>query len=155
MLPVYFIGLLFVMLILTKLNQAFWDARVRHLCATEGGVTVYETVDLSEPEYAVIPISPIVGPVLPLESNRQLGDPLYLSSQSIVKEKLGGVELVEYQQNIVRSSDHTILGTRVSFSRRGGDFVTFGSPPSSFSCNQVTNPSPDLTEQTLLLRGNQ
>ncbi len=43
MLPVYFIGLLIVMFIFTVLNKAFWDARVRYLCAYEGGVTVYES----------------------------------------------------------------------------------------------------------------
>lgn len=35
----------------TGLNKAYWDARVKALCEMEGGITVYETVRLSEEEY--------------------------------------------------------------------------------------------------------
>lgn len=147
MLPVTFIGLLVVTLIFTVLNKAFWDARVRYLCANEGGVTVYETVDLSAPEYASIPIDIYGTPFIPSEDARGINDPFYVVSSSDLQQKTGGIEILKNVFDIVRSSDRKSLGTAVSYVRRGGDLVTFGSPGTGFSCSNIQGFGLDLHGQ--------
>ena len=155
MLPVTFIGLLVVALIFTVLNKAFWDARVRYLCAHEGGVTVYETVDLSAPEYADIATDINGIPFIPFDSYRDTDDLLYRVSSSELTQKFGGIEIARRVGSIVRSTDDMTLSTNVSFSRRGGDFVTFGAPGSSFSCGDLNDGRPELEIQTFNLQGEQ
>jgi len=101
MLPVYFIGLLIVIFIFTVLNKAYWDARVRYLCANEGGVTVYESVDLSAPEYADIPRAFNGIPLIPGERYMKLGDPFYRTSESDTDRKWAGVSIMKFIENIV------------------------------------------------------
>ncbi len=141
MLPVYFIGLLMVMFIFTVLNKAFWDARVRYLCANEGGVTVIETVDLSAPEYIGIPKAFNGIPIISSERYMNPSDPLYRTSESSSEKKLGGVSITRFVENIVRSSDKKVLGIHISYNRSGGDILTLGGPGSIYSCSQISSPS--------------
>lgn len=140
MLPVYFIGYLFVMLILTELNKAFWDARVRYLCANEGGVTVFETVDLSAPEYANLPRDVNGIPPMPTRRTMNPGDPFYLTSDSTFDKKWAGVSIDRFIESIVRASDNQTLGTRISYRRSNGDLFSFSGTGSGFSCSSLTSP---------------
>lgn len=140
MLPVTFIGLLVVTLIFTVLNKAFWDARVRYLCANEGGVTVYETVDLSAPEYASIPKDVNGVPFISVQRYMNPGDPFYRTSARTSEEKWGGVTIAKFVENIVRASNNKILGKRISYNRSGGDFIDIGGAGTIYSCNSITSP---------------
>jgi hypothetical protein len=35
----------------TEFNKAYWDHKVRELCEKDGGVTVYEAIELSPEEF--------------------------------------------------------------------------------------------------------
>ncbi len=153
MLPVYFIGILTLYFIFTVLNRAYWDAEVRRLCETKGGATVYETVDLSVPEYANISISISGIPFIPSESLKSPDDPLFSVTSTDIQQEFGGVEIYKSVYGIVRSADGKLLSESVSYGRRGGDFATLGSPGSSFSCSQMTDHQSSLEIQTFNLQG--
>ena len=137
MLPVYFIGFLFVMLAFTELNKAFWDAQIRHLCATEAGVTIYESVNLDAAEYENLTVNINGMPSLRLEEHMSPEDQFFLSYVVTRRQKPLGVSITEFQQSIVRRSDGKVLGTRNSYSRLGGDMTTFGGSGTSFSCEDI------------------
>ncbi len=152
MLPVYFIGLLMVMFIFTVLNKAFWDAQVRHLCANEGGVTVFETVDLSSPEYSEVPRAVNGVPFISDKRYMNPGDPFYRTSESTSEKKWGGVTIMRFVESIVRTSDNKMLGTRISYNRGGGDFIDISGAGTIFSCNSITSPF-ELSTQIFNLQG--
>ncbi len=153
MLPVYFIGLLIVIFLFTVLNKAFWDSRIRHLCATDGGVTVFETVDLKDPAYRRIPIASNGRPLIPLASDMAPEDPLYRSSISVYEQKFGGISIERSELSIVRKIDGKTVSQRVTFIRRDGDFTTLGSPGSGFSCEDISGLPLELLDQTFNLQG--
>jgi len=153
MLPVTFIGLLVVTLIFTVLNKAFWDARVRYLCANEGGVTVYESVDLNDPAYRSIKIALNGTPFIPFENEMDPDDPLYRSSKSDYEQKFGNISIERSELSIVREIDRKTVSKRVTFVRRDGDFITFGSPGSGFSCEDISGHPLELLTQTFNLQG--
>ncbi|MCF7982638.1 MAG: hypothetical protein K9K86_11700, partial [Pseudomonadales bacterium] len=51
LIPLVLIGLVILFYIYTELNKAYWDSKVRALCEKDGGVTVYEVVNLTKDEY--------------------------------------------------------------------------------------------------------
>ena len=109
------------------------DHQVRELCAKDGGVKVYETVELPRErfdKYGNFDISAcrFVKPEdeYCLESKTDYllrGDP----------DSIGSPEIFQKTYKVIRQSDGKLLGQRSSFIRRGG-----GLPgpwhPSSFSC---------------------
>jgi len=44
--PLILIGLVVMAFVFTLLNKAYWDYRVKQMCEKDGGVTVYEKVEL-------------------------------------------------------------------------------------------------------------
>ena len=49
--PLVLIGLVILAFAYTELNKDYWDYRVKELCEKEGGVTVFETVELTKEGY--------------------------------------------------------------------------------------------------------
>lgn len=112
-------------------KKMYWDAKVRKLCAIDGGVKVYETVEL------------------PVEMFNQWGQPnFYHPSQgenALGPEYLVKVEtrflraedekpvIMRFQNQVIRQSDGKLLAKSISYARRGGDLP---GPwhPSSYRC---------------------
>lgn len=108
-------------------KKLYWDAKVRELCAKDGGVKVYETVALP-PEmfdkWGVVNI--------PFKERAKPDEEYYYESETYYLRK-GNPEMWQTQYRIVRRSDAKILGQAVCYARRGGDFP---GPwhPSSYGC---------------------
>ncbi|WP_157520200.1 hypothetical protein [Microbulbifer agarilyticus] len=108
-----------------ELNKAYWDGQVRKLCRAYGGITIYESVALSEDEFTALGGvlgKPLVVPVKGASwANREPNFPYEMEriTESIKKRN----PLVwKHEAAIYRKSDKKVLGKRVSFVRRGGDF---------------------------------
>lgn len=152
MLPVYFIGLLILIILFTVLNKAYWDARVRYLCLHEGGVTVFEAVDLGAPEYADLPRDVNGIPPMPTRRSMNPRDPFYLTSDDTSDTKWAGLSIARFVESIVRTSDNKTLGTRISYRRSNGDLFNFSGTGSGFSCSSITSPL-ELPIQVFNLEG--
>ncbi len=110
------------------------DHQVREMCARDGGVKVYETVELT-PD-----LVDGAGRIsIPNEEDAKLSDKYYFETEKFYFQK-GNPLLYRKQSRIVRQSDKRVLGERITYHRSGGGLLGpwYGS---GFSC-------PDLKQRT-------
>ena len=121
-------------------QKMYWDAKVREMCAKDGGVKVYETVILPAERFDKY------GNVhIPSKSFAKPTDEYYYESENRYFQKgnadqTGNPDVFQYNFRIVRHQDGKIMGESINYIRRGG-----GLPgpwhPSSFSCPENSDPS--------------
>lgn len=116
-------------------KKMYWDAQVRELCAKDGGVRVYETVELPAEKFNQW------GQInfeKPTQGENTLG-PEYLVKEETRFLRAENMQptIFRYQYQVFRRSDGKLLGEMIFYSRRGGDLP---GPwhPSSFSCPDST-----------------
>ncbi|SEA84705.1 hypothetical protein SAMN05660420_03394 [Desulfuromusa kysingii] len=125
---------------------AYYDWQVRKLCAIDGGVKVYETVELTPDlldKFGRISI--------PYKTNATADD-LYFyekEKQYLRKKK---PTLIRTRTVIIRLSDNKVLGELIRYGRGGGDLPSFGHP-SSFSCPDPVKGS--NFENSIFLKGDE
>jgi len=110
-------------------KKLYWDAKVRELCAVDGGVTVYETVELPAEmfdEWGVVSF------YHPSQGEDALGPDYVFITESFYYEK-GDLDVWRSHYKIICRSVGRLLSESVRYSRRGGDML---GPwhPSSYSC---------------------
>lgn len=123
-------------------KKMYWDAKVRELCAVDGGVRVYETVELPEEmfdKYGVVKI--------PLKKDAKLKDKYFYESNIYFYQK-GSPEIWRLHYQIFRRMDNKQLGEAISYARRGGD-IPGPWHESSFSCPGQSDIS-DLKKQVFI-----
>jgi len=116
----------------TELNKAYWDSKVKALCEKEGGVTVFEKMEISISDYPDIKLSSNNQLIMPSERNAKPEDPFFYRYRMDYLHR-GFVDVVRHEQSIIRGQDRKVLSTHISFGRGGGDFPT-GFHPSHYSC---------------------
>jgi hypothetical protein len=91
------------------------DDEVRRLCMEDGGITIYEVIELP-----IAGIDPDKGMTIPQLGKQKAGEPFAYEwrSRQLV---LGNPSLRRDEMRIVRISDGKVLGSSVSYSRIGGD----------------------------------
>ena len=108
------------------------DREVDRLCAIDGGVKIYERVTLSAENFG--PNGEVFPQYQHLTSKgRELG-PEYEWASEVKKFVEGDPSLIRRHQKVVRIVDRKLLGERIYYVRNGGDFYSFLSTPSSYSC---------------------
>lgn len=118
-------------------NKAYWDYKVMEMCEEDGGVTVFEKVEISKTDYPNIRVTSKNSLILPSEKNVKLGYPFfYRYNINIIRQ--GFVNVTRHEQLIVRNRDGKILSKHISYGRSGGDFPT-GFHPSHFLCGSDEN----------------
>ena len=128
---------------LTGCERMRLDREVDRLCAIDGGVKVFETVEVPLPVYEDFLRDPgrrvevIFGP-----------DYQMTSSEEFIVDGNPSLSRMEFQ--IVRQSDKKVLGTSTSYGRRGGDFIG-PSAPSSYSCPAIGRGS--VVDRVFILEG--
>ncbi|MDK1030156.1 MAG: hypothetical protein QGD96_12625, partial [Anaerolineae bacterium] len=115
-------------------NKAYWDHKVTEMCEKDGGVTVYEKVEISKTDYPDIQVTSKNLLILPSEKNVKLGYPFFYRYRMYYMRQ-GFLNVVRHEQSIVRSHDGKLLSKHISYGRSGGDFPT-GFHPSHFSCGR-------------------
>lgn len=113
-------------------EKARWDNRIREMCARDGGVTVYERVQLPRSAFTTIPGGYLTLDI-PLETRAPTTVPYVLR---IIDTRLHeySPEVMRSETQVVRTSDKKILGKSIEYWRRGGDFPTGIAQDSSFGC---------------------
>lgn len=122
-------------------SQVELDSEVRRLCAIDGGVKVYESVELPREQYDVQG-----NPRLPSKATAKPTDAYYFEREYSELTRSGNASITRTVAKIVRRSDQKVLGTSTWYSRAGGDPV---GPwhPSSFICPVISPGAPSVESQ--------
>ena len=132
----------------TEIHKAYWDYKVKELCNKDGGVTVFETVNLTQDQYEKHDGNRGMISVFPKRMSRPHHDFYITRTVEIIKESNPYVARIE--NVFVRKSDEQQLGNMVHYSRKGGDFPT-GFHPSNFSCLKMPNIEFGLEKKVFLI----
>ena len=92
------------------------DEEVRQLCAKDGGVKIYERIQLKADRFDARGFINFYRPM----SNEALG-PEYIFEAKIDYYRKGNPEMWRNFYRVVRRNDGRVLGESISYSRRGGD----------------------------------
>ena len=118
-------------------RKAYYDWQVREMCEKDGGVTVVESVVLTRDEYAGL-LNRFGQLDIPSRKKASTGTALlHVDKYEYYREN--NPRVTRDELSVLRVADNKVLGTQVSYSRVGGDFLAFH--PSIFSCPSVR---PDL-----------
>lgn len=130
--PFVLIGLVIAAFIFCEMRKAYWDTKVKEMCEIDGGMRIYETVELSEDEYNLY--KSVFGKYsFPRE--RHASDEIQIVSKNVsTYVRHSNPEVRRNELSIIRKTDGKLLGVRVSYSRVGGDLIALH--PSSFRCPQ-------------------
>ncbi len=125
-------------------KKLYWDARVRALCAMDGGIRVYETVRLTPDlldQFGRINI--------PEKSKAEANDKYYYIKKTLYLRK-NDPKILRMHTQVVRRNDEKLLGEIVRYGRGGGDLP---GPwhPSNFTCPSPTE-KPYL-EPSIFIKG--
>lgn len=150
------ITLLILSALFCEASKAYWDYRVTKMCEEDGGVTVYEKVELTHEEYkkydgknGFISVPPEGGSV------NVTGRFPYLakSSTHILREFIP--KIIRYESIIYRKSDKKELGKRVAYHRSGGDFpiIVLGYR-TGFGCRNIPGFKLNIEQQIFSVKEN-
>lgn len=111
------------------LVKTHFDNQVREMCATDGGVKIYQTVELPPEKF-----SPWgrVNFYSPLRESNALGED-YLMKTEVKWIRTDPPTLRRYHVQVFRRIDGALLGESVGYDRGGGDLIGPWSE-SAFSC---------------------
>ncbi len=114
-------------------KKLYWDAKVRKLCAKDGGVKVYETVTLPPEMFDKYARR---NWILPDKAQAKSTDEYYYEREEYYYRE-GNPQVTRSQTRIIRHSDGKVLGEYIHYGRGGGDLP---GPwhGSSFSCRNLT-----------------
>ena len=124
-------------------RKAYYDARVRELCAQDGGIKVYEQVKLPADRF-----DQWGGVRIPFASDAKPSDEfvMHWDKEYYKKTKsISGLELWRDRFSIIRRMDSAVLGEAISYARRGGDPIQPWES-SWYTCSE------ELGEQALIRR---
>lgn len=111
-------------------RKAYWDHRITKMCEEDGGIEIYETVQLDEYEYSLY-VNKFGNFSIPRASDNKNHTSL-ISEDSSIYIRRNNPEIRKNKLTVIRRSDGKVLGSRVSYSRRGGDLIA--PHPSIFRC---------------------
>ena len=130
--PFILVGLVVIAFLFFEANKAYWDHRVAKMCEKDGGVTVFEKVEILKTDYPNIKVTSNNLLILPSEKNVKQGDPFFYK-YNVLSIRQGFINITRHEQLVIRNKDRKILSRHISYGRSGGDFPT-GFHPSNFLC---------------------
>ena len=151
-------GLVFVPFVLIALgvayceiNKAYWDHKVKELCEKDGGVSVFEKVEISRKDHPNL-INDQGVLIIKTKDNANSEDPYYILYKDNIVLNKENPYVWRSEYAIVRKSDGKELGVQTMYSRRGGDIPTGISHESHFSCNKIKDSNSNLTKAIFTIR---
>ncbi len=141
-------SLIVVGVAVTEIKKSYWDWKVGVLCKRDGGLTVYQTVIITEEQYIRNDGHKGFISVLSARTTKPNHE-FYWDNRDIVIQKSNPL-VVRSEYVTYRKSDGKPLGKWVTYSRVGGDFPT-GFHHSSFSCRDVPNFRDSVSNKIFLI----
>ncbi len=134
LIPALLIGSALAYFAFCEARKAYWDHQVKLMCEKDGGVKVYEKVQLNLEEYKAIFPEPTIARI-PYKSMAKNSDKYFLDNQTRnIRESSPKVWQLSTQ--LFRVDDQKLIAEKIEFSRVGGDFPTWAHE-SYFSCANV------------------
>lgn len=112
-------------------KKIYWDAKVRELCAIDGGVKVYETVELTAD------LLDHFGRISIPDKSEVAQSDKYFYELNIDFLRNNDPKIMRSHFVLIRRSDNKVLGESIRYGRGGGDLVgpwestTYDCPPIS------------------------
>ncbi|MCU7920930.1 MAG: hypothetical protein KZQ95_21620 [Candidatus Thiodiazotropha sp. (ex Epidulcina cf. delphinae)] len=143
-----------VVLLLVWFGSGFWpfvgkkmyyDAQIRAMCAKDGGLKIYETVELPAErfdKYGNIGINS--------EEKAKLTDEYYYKTERNILKK-DDPTLIKYTTQVFRRRDGKVLGELIRYGRGGGDLPGFWHP-STYNCPSFSRGENNL-ETSIFIKG--
>lgn len=117
LIPLALVLMLILALAFFEGRKAYWDYRVRDMCAKDGGVKLFEHVTISRKEAGLLPHPGGVLGVAPEALSKQ-EEPLFSRiTQSVLRD--GQPRVTRYEQAIIRRADSRVVATAVTYARGG------------------------------------
>ena len=132
-------------------NKRAWDRKITELCEEDGGITVFERVDVSLSKYPNLRITRN-GVSAPNERFADSSDPFYHTSGSEVLQPRMP-RITRHETSYVRYGDGKILGRLIIYSRAGGDFPKGLGAATSFSCRAIPEIDTNLSQAVFNIIG--
>lgn len=113
-------------------KKMYWDAKVRELCARDGGIKVYETVQLPAEQfdkYGNIGVSS-------KKYAKATDQYYYVIDERIIRNN--DPRIIRYATRIMRRVDDKILGIAIRYGRGGGDLPGPWAA-STYDCPSIEN----------------
>lgn len=122
--------------LLCEVNKAYWDYRVKQMCEKDGGVIVYEKVELTREEYRKYDGK--YGYInVPFEASSDTDKFLYVKTWETQTLRKYTPNITRSESIVYRKNDRRKFGKFVTYSRSGGDFPTIIAHPSGFGCRDM------------------
>jgi len=115
-------------------RKAYWDHKVTEMCEKDGGIKIYERVQLDEAEYNLY-INKFGQLSIPIDEEAPESI-RYIRKDNREFIRRNNPTVRRYESVIIRRTDNKILGKRIAYSRVGGDSIALH--PSIFSCPDNT-----------------
>lgn len=112
-------------------RQAYWDAQVDRMCETDGGMRVFEVMELTPHQYGLL-LNSFGKLDIPIDA-KDLGDVPVIRREETTVIRDANPRVWRYALTVIRKSDRRILGMQMTYSRVGGDFPS-PAHESSYSC---------------------
>ena len=146
------LGVLSILIVIfhvfTLFNKAYWDAQIDILCSMDGGVTVYERVDLRLPGYAGIEYSAHSNwPLIRSAQTNGSDAAIIRIATTDYQGKFGGINIIKRENRFVRVTDNKMLSKSLVYERAGGDSL-YLFHPSSHICEGYTYLESNLVNLT-------
>ena len=133
--PVAWISVAVLYFFYCEANKAYWDYRVKEMCLKDGGVKVFEKVDLTKEQY--VNLKDFQGSIRAPNEKFARPDDVLVSSSSRAILHAGYPTVDRIETKIFLKSNMRVLGHEISYARIGGDMPTGISHPSTFSCGDL------------------
>lgn len=130
MIPVAVVVLLVLAVGFYEGRKAYWNSKVKEMCEKDAGTKVFQTIELNEQQYVLL-INKFGKLDIPDDKPDARNAPIVRKETSTYIRR-NDPEVRRDQLVVIRKSDQQILGTRVTYSRVGGDLIALH--PSYFSC---------------------
>jgi len=131
--------------------KSYWDNKVNELCVSDGGLTVYQKVRVSQGEIRrhVLPTS--AGRLSVATKEMAHPDAPIYSIESTTTLRDANPVVRRTESLIVRRADQAVVAKTVYYARVGGDMPTGLSDGTSFICPNLQKMASDLHEQLFLI----
>lgn len=128
-------------------RKAYWDYRVREMCAKDGGVKTNEILDVDESTYESLKNK--FGQIdIPSQGDPRSVGSIAVHSYKDVYIRRSNPEVRRSEIAVTRSANGAVVATSTTYSRVGGDL--FALHPSYFACPSAPT---DFFASVINLRG--
>lgn len=123
-------------------RKAYWDYRVREMCAKDGGVVILEHIKISREQDSFLPHAGGVASVSPESLSDPRAPAFARTRETVLRESQPSVFRYEYE--VVRRVNGRLAARGVVYLRSGGD-IPSPAFPSSFYCPSLEKVNADMS----------